>query len=1049
MSGKKKYSKSNYRDTLRLGDHLYYNIISQGNTGRTRALVNTTKEALEPYYSFLSEAIKAEEKRGQYEIKWERIHSKVVIRLKPVLQKYHIKKPPPFLSLLIKESSLKDTKNRLIYEQQDEMITFDKADGEIMGNHFIFTPEIFPKNEEAVELNGSNIKYSINQMELTETSLLKTNNKILNIHKIVKLEQGWDITFKTSEQIKAMTYQGKELTVKYYQQALFETLYDGDKLLNYQQMGVDYHLANKPQSKILKTEQDIEYSWYRVNAKNEEYTIQLIDDDHSDSEKQISEYFFDDEVSAIYQGKDQRERIDIKRKKSEEKILVLKKPYRSEIKLDPKKPIKISVNTTNLKRQKEAIRFLNSSPVGNQQQLIKLFERQSSHLWEKPKNINPTDDWFILTDLSYDGTQAQRNFVDKARATKDFAILEGPPGSGKTTAIMELILQLIREGNTILLSASTHVAIDNVLERIKEKDRENLVEPLRIGDSGRIDESVKYFQIDYKIEAYIKKGFSEDLAKQLVLDGANLVCGTTMGIQRHPDIFERDRNSKLPMAPKYDYMIIDESSKTTFQEFLVPALQAKKWILVGDIKQLSPYIEQSHIIHNFNFLVDSYTQTAIRLIFETLYNNPNPYLIEVNKKVMPIVQKYITEWGNKAGDNAYKNKEICYLKSDTIINDFLLFQLLGSDLILLEEGCWQQYKLIIPKTHLIILKNKQEKDPFFFQQLYLNRKRRLPQYQSINRQRLEANNPLEAAQQFSAMLKEKSWAEEIAWRMIRVYERRMLKNPDSYYEKTFELLKPIGKDNVVDRIYNMTLPSILESIQTGNGENHRNNTTITKGFDQRDLSHRHQILDYQHRMHPDISEFSRLHFYTNEGKKALLDGQYTDKTWDFKHYTSRSIWINIPKAKKVLNQDRIHQAEVDRMIKELNIFIQFAKDNPHPTEKNWSVAVITFYRPQEARLREALRQLCNQPTSISRFKKEGIEILNYTVDKFQGMEADIVFLSMVRAKSIGFLDNINRLNVALTRARFQRVILGDIQFFKKQRGSKELQDLAGHCEVIN
>ena len=42
----------------------------------------------------------------------------------------------------------------------------------------------------------------------------------------------------------------------------------------------------------------------------------------------------------------------------------------------------------------------------------------------------------------------------------------GPPGSGKTTAICELVLQLAKQGKRALLCASTHVAVDNVLERI-------------------------------------------------------------------------------------------------------------------------------------------------------------------------------------------------------------------------------------------------------------------------------------------------------------------------------------------------------------------------------------------------------------------------------------------------------------------------------------------------------------------------------------------------------------------------------------------------------
>ena len=98
-----------------------------------------------------------------------------------------------------------------------------------------------------------------------------------------------------------------------------------------------------------------------------------------------------------------------------------------------------------------------------------------------------------------------------------------------------------------------------------------------------------------------------------------------MGINQFPPIIDRinfkdgrREDSLLPMDTIFDYMIIDESSKTTFQAFLVPAMLAKKWILVGDIKQLSPFIEQSHIVHNLNVSMRKDTQKAIIIIFETL-----------------------------------------------------------------------------------------------------------------------------------------------------------------------------------------------------------------------------------------------------------------------------------------------------------------------------------------------------------------------------------------------------------------------------------------------
>ena len=51
-----------------------------------------------------------------------------------------------------------------------------------------------------------------------------------------------------------------------------------------------------------------------------------------------------------------------------------------------------------------------------------------------------------------------------------------------------------------------------------------------------------------------------------------------------------------------------------------------------------------------------------------------------------------------------------------------------------------------------------------------------------------------------------------------------------------------------------------------------------------------------------------------------------------------------------------------------------------------------------------------------------------TVDGFQGQERDVIFISMVRANeqgNIGFLNDLRRMNVAITRARMKLVILGD------------------------
>lgn len=1039
---KNKKRNSNWNNKLQLGDRTYFSCFNN-NEKVVDALRHTTKEALTPYYEFLNEAIKAEEEKGSYQIDWKKIESNFNLSITPVYNKFKIEKPKSMFKVILQDINiLEETRNKLFFDTQDKTRRFDKDSIDIDKNCIYLDIDVLPLENEIVEINNIEVKYEIKNLSINENDILESQNEKFKIENIETLEDGWNIEIRTNKNIKELKFNGKVIKSTKYTYT-FNQLFDNNNIeFFYEKMGNEYQCKSEPISKILKDENNIEYEWKKINnTKSSDIVIQLIDDDQNDDET-ISEYFLADDVQTIYQDGNKKTTFDIKAKKIEDKILILRQDFRNPRHLIQNEPIKIKVDTRNLKKQQDSIKLLNNSPVKAQQNLIKLFEKKNDRLWRNSKNID-IDYWYILNNENFDGTIDQREFVKKAIATDDFALLEGPPGSGKTTTILELILQLLKLGKKILLSASTHVAIDNVLERIYKYDINNNVEALRIGKNESVGEAINHLQIDAKIETYINNGFNEEIAKKIVLDSANLVCGTTMGINQFPPIKDRinfkdgrREDSLLPMYTIFDYMIIDESSKTTFQEFLVPAMLAKKWILVGDIKQLSPFIEQSHIVHNLNVSLHKDTQKAIRVIFETLDNNPNPYIVEVSNNEEREIKKYLTTWTQK-DYNPYKEKIVSYSDEED------LFKLLGSDLILINEGTWEERKKTLPKTHIVILKNDNEKDDFWFKQNYLNKKKQLKKFYKINNEESKDNNPYEYNTLFKAMLKEQNWAEAISWRMIRVYERRMLKKRDSYYEKTYELLKPVEENNPVDRIYNMTLPSILESIQIGNGENHRNITTITDGFNKKDLKQRHEVLKTQHRMAPDISRFSREEFYTNEGIQALQNASTIDRKWKYNKYDSRAVWIDTPKSDKEKNNDRRHYKEVDTIMEEIERFLDFTKEYPKNKDgEPWSIAVLTFYKPQETILREGLRKLCNQPNKMSRFDKNEINILLYTVDKFQGMEADLVFLSMVRGKSIGFMDNINRLNVALTRAKYQRVIVGDKNFFNKQNGSQELKRLA-------
>ena len=112
--------------------------------------------------------------------------------------------------------------------------------------------------------------------------------------------------------------------------------------------------------------------------------------------------------------------------------------------------------------------------------------------------------------------------MQKALTSRDFAFLEGPPGSGKTTAICELIQQLIAQGKRILLCGSTHASIDNVLERLHAKEA---ISALRIGHTERISVRVQSIQLDERVTQLLETWAQRQRFTDLHLPNAKTLPG--------------------------------------------------------------------------------------------------------------------------------------------------------------------------------------------------------------------------------------------------------------------------------------------------------------------------------------------------------------------------------------------------------------------------------------------------------------------------------------------------------------------------------------------
>ena len=756
-------------------------------------------------------------------------------------------------------------------------------------------------------------------------------------------------------------------------------------------------------------------------------------------------------------------------------LLVLQK----EVKLNQKgrKTIYLRSNLYQLQMILNSLEILQDRPMQYNRNLIRLLENLEYVEFEDLESVSiEENEWLLLNDINREGTIDQREFTHISLATPDLAILEGPPGSGKTTTICEIIYQAIKRGMRILLVASTHVAVDNVLEKLMDKNAsyydeiKRTILPIRIGRTERISELASKYQAESfwkterkrlrnRLERLSNRTESQDEMLDLLrspekpindhmmnafIRAANLVCGTTIGILKHPEILKirREGGTLFP----YDLLILDEASKTTFQEFIVPSLVAERFIIVGDIRQLSPFVDEEGIVANISAasVSESYWVTLLNNIQNAQkVNRTGKYIIQMQKRL------------NKEKLQVLSDLIPSELKWINLIEDkkIDILQIMGSSIILGTREALKYHESLLPlDIKWINLENSAEIlpfDKFSFRQEFDSWIRSLKAIEHLKKPINDKFN------------NDESFEEALGWRLIRDYELRKV---DRRYRDEINNLIPNNwsdeqKEDFEKRIHGLkrlAFPSIIELLQEGfERSNYQKKIDIgsclTDGIPPAFLEQRHRILRFQHRMHPEISAFPRKEFYNEEALKDLPRIS-KDRQFHFENYSNRVLWIDVPKrivkgkSKKRLRQNRYRNSnenEANTIISELKDLLNSSKLAPRIDDRPWEIAILPFYRGQERLIRYKLQKLFHSNRKRTfRNRENTVQVELCVVDRFQGHEADIVFLSFVRNSGVGFLDTPNRLNVALTRARYQLVIVGDrFNFLKKQKRSELLQRL--------
>ncbi|MEZ3518492.1 MAG: AAA family ATPase [Muribaculaceae bacterium] len=206
--------------------------------------------------------------------------------------------------------------------------------------------------------------------------------------------------------------------------------------------------------------------------------------------------------------------------------------------------------------------------------------------------------------------EAQESGVNKILRAKDVAILHGPPGTGKTTTLVEAIHETLRRESQVLVCAQSNMAVDWIAEKLQNRG----IAVLRIGNPSRVNDKMLASTYERRFESHpdyttlwsIRKAIRQLRAERRSSTQWHQKMdrlqsrATELEIRINADIFGEARviactlvgsASRLLDGMKFSTLFIDEAAQALEAACWIPMRRAGRVILAGDHCQLPPTVK--------------------------------------------------------------------------------------------------------------------------------------------------------------------------------------------------------------------------------------------------------------------------------------------------------------------------------------------------------------------------------------------------------------------------------------------------------------------------
>ena len=206
---------------------------------------------------------------------------------------------------------------------------------------------------------------------------------------------------------------------------------------------------------------------------------------------------------------------------------------------------------------------------------------------------------------------SQERAVNEVLRAKDVAVVHGPPGTGKTTTLVEAIYETLRRENQVLVCAQSNMAVDWISEKLVDRG----INVLRIGNPTRVNDKMLSFTYERRFESHPDYDQLWSIRKAIRQLRANRKRGDRTFHQKLERLKEREIEldlriraqifgearviactlvgsaNRLLDGMKFGTLFIDEAAQALEAACWIPIRRASRVILAGDHCQLPPTIK--------------------------------------------------------------------------------------------------------------------------------------------------------------------------------------------------------------------------------------------------------------------------------------------------------------------------------------------------------------------------------------------------------------------------------------------------------------------------